>query len=62
MKTYWLTFEVTERYIQRVHIEAETEEEAKRIVSEYEFDNSEAWDVCSLEWSLDGVIVGGTVD
>lgn len=62
MKTYEVEFVVTERTVQRVLIEADSEAEAERIVSEYEFVNSWAWEVRSLEWSLDGVTVGGTVD
>ena len=40
---------------QEIDVEADSLEEAKRLVEEYEFDNSEAREVSSLEWSLDNV-------
>lgn len=52
MPKFTVEHEVTERTVQRVVIEADTPEEALRLVEEYEFDNSESWEVDSIEWSL----------
>lgn len=52
MPKFVIEHEVTERTVQRVEIEADTPEEALRLVEEYEFDNSESWEVDSIEWSL----------
>lgn len=52
MPKFTIEHEVTERTVQRVEIEADTPEEALRLVEEYEFDNSESWEVDSIEWSL----------
>lgn len=52
MPKFTIEHEVTERTVQRVVIEADTPEEALRLVEEYEFDNSESWEVDSIEWSL----------
>ena len=55
MTTFTISYTVTERTIRTVEIEAETLEEAIKDVEEYNFDNSEATEVSSLEWSLDDV-------
>ncbi len=52
MPKFTIEHEVTERTVQRVEIEADTPEEALRLVEEYEFNNSESWEVSSIEWSL----------
>jgi hypothetical protein len=55
MPKFTIRYDLTERTVQEVEIEADSLEEAKRVVEEYEFDNSEAREVSSLEWSLDNV-------
>jgi hypothetical protein len=55
MPKFTIRYDLIERTVQEVEIEAESLEEAKRVVEEYEFDNSEAHEISSLEWSLDNV-------
>ena len=55
MATFTIRYDLTERTVQEIEVEADTLEDAKRIVEEYEFDNSEQREVTSLEWSLDNV-------
>lgn len=60
MPKFTIRMEVTERTVQEIEIEAETAAEAVRLVEEYEFDNSEAHEVDSIEWSVDNVKEKGT--
>ena len=55
MATYTLRFDMTERTVQEIDIEANSLDEAKRLVREYEFDNGHAWQIDCLEWSVDNV-------
>ncbi|SKB63055.1 hypothetical protein [Sphingopyxis flava] len=55
MPVFTIRYDLTERTVQEVDIEADTLDEAKRIVEEYEFDNSDQREVTSYEWSLDNV-------
>lgn len=59
-KFFSVSMTVTEVTIQNIAIEAETEEEARAIVEEYNFDNSECTQTDSLEWSVSAVVVGGS--
>ena len=59
-KFFSVSMTVTEVTIQNIGIEAETEEEARRIVEEYEFDNSQCVETDSLEWTVSAVVVGGS--
>lgn len=52
MAHYTIEYTKTERVRERIIIEADSPEEALRVVEEYEFDNSNAWETDSLEWSL----------
>jgi hypothetical protein len=52
---FTIEYDLTERTVQQIDIKADSLEDAKRLVEEYEFDNSEAREVNSLEWSLDNV-------
>ena len=60
----WFTvdYTCTERTRQRVYIEAESESEARRVAEEYEFDNSQAFQVDSLEWSVSDVSVTPSIE
>lgn len=55
MATYTIEYTLTERTVQRVDIIAGTPEEAQHLAEGYEFDNSEAWEVGPLEWSISEV-------
>lgn len=55
MPKFALRYDLTERTVQEVEIEADNLDEAKRLVEEYEFDNSEGREVTSLEWLIDNV-------
>jgi hypothetical protein len=55
MTTFVVHYEVTERYEVEVSIEAETEQEALRMVSEYETADTEGWVFDSIEYSRDNV-------
>lgn len=55
MPMFTIRYDLTERTVQDIDIEADSLEEAKRLVEEYEFDNSEQREVTSYEWSLDNV-------
>lgn len=57
MPKFRIRYDLTERTVQEVVIEADSAEEAKRVVEEYEFDNSGQNMVSSHEWSLDNVQV-----
>lgn len=60
MAEYTIEYTKTERTRERITIEADSPEEALRVVEEYEFDNSESWETDSLEWSVsDAEIVKG---
>ena len=45
-------FNVIERTWRNVEIEADSAEHAVELVEQHEFDNSEAWEVDSTEWSI----------
>lgn len=55
MPKFTLRYDLTQRTVQEIDIEAESLDEAKRIVEEYEFDTSDQREITSLEWSLDSV-------
>lgn len=55
MKTFTISYVVTERTIHKTTIEADTLEEAIKDVTEYNFDNSQFELVDSLEWSVNDV-------
>lgn len=55
MPLYTIRYDLTERTVQEVDIEAASLAEAIGFVEEYEFDNIDAHEVFSLEWSLDNV-------
>lgn len=55
MPLYTIRYDATERTVEDVDIEAESLDEAKRIVREYEFDNGNASFVTSYEWSLSNI-------
>lgn len=55
MPKFFVDYTKTQVTRERVVIEAESQEEAVRLVEEYEFDNSEAWEIESIEWSIDNV-------
>ena len=59
MPEFVVHYTATEVTREEVIIEAETEEEAQRIVEEYEFDNSAACVVTSFECSIEDVEVTG---
>lgn len=59
MAVFTIRYDLTERTVQDIDIEADSLEEAKRLVEEYEFDNSEQREVTSYEWSLDNVRTPG---
>lgn len=52
MPAFIIEYTKTERTRERITINAETAEEARELVEEYNFDNSESWEVDSLEWSV----------
>lgn len=53
--TYTVEFTLTERTVRQIDIVAETPEEAVETVEDYGFDNDEAVEKDSLEWSVDNV-------
>lgn len=55
MPSFLIEYTKTERTRDRIVIEADNAAEAVRIVEEYENDNSEAYEVDSLEWSISDV-------
>ena len=55
MPMFTIRYDLTQRTVQEIDVEADSLEEAKRLVEEYEFDNSESREVNSLEWSIDNV-------
>lgn len=55
MKDFEIEFTLTRRTRHRQTVQAETLEEAIRMVEEYEVDNSEAVEVDSYEWSASDV-------
>lgn len=55
MPKFTVRYDLTERTVQEIEIEADSFEEAKRVVEEYEFDNSDQREISSLEWSIDNV-------
>ena len=57
MPKFTIQYEAIERTIEHIDIEAETAEEAKRMVEEYEFDNGHGSLQSSLEWSVENVEV-----
>lgn len=52
MPMYIVEYTKTERTRQRTMIQADTEAEAVALVEEYEHDNSDDWQVDSLEYSI----------
>lgn len=55
MPKFTLRYDLTERTVQEIEVEAESLDEAKSIVEQYEFDNSDQREIESLEWSIDRV-------
>jgi hypothetical protein len=55
VNTFTVQLSVTERSLQRVQVEADTPEEAIRLVEEYEVDNSHFNQIDCLEYSYDNV-------
>lgn len=55
MPLFTIRYDLTERTVQEIDVEADSLEEAKRLVGEYEFDNSDQREITSYEWSLDNV-------
>ena len=55
MPFFTIEYVRTERTRRQALIEADTQEEAIRLVEEYESDDSEASEVDSLEWSISDV-------
>lgn len=55
MPSFLIEYTKTERTRDRIVIEADNAAEAIRIVEKYENDNSEAYEVDSLEWSISDV-------
>lgn len=55
MAKFTIEYTVTEVTRQRIVIEADSVEEAIEAVETYEFDNSDQWQVDSLQWSIDNV-------
>ena len=55
MAKFLIEYTKTEITRERVWIEADSVAEAVRVVEEYEFDNSEAYEVDSLRWELGDV-------
>lgn len=55
MPVFVIQYVATERTLYEIDIEADSLEEAIRLVEEYEFDTSEAVEVSSFEWSIDNV-------
>lgn len=53
MSLFTVRYVLTERTIQEIEIEADSQDEAKDLVDSYDFDNSTARHIKSLEWSLD---------
>lgn len=52
MAEYIIEYTKTERTRERIAIEADSPEEAMRVVEEYEFDNCDSWETDSIEWSI----------
>lgn len=50
MAEYIIEYTKTERVRERIAIDADSPEEALRIVEEYEFDNCDSWETDSIEW------------
>ena len=59
MPEFTVRYTVTEITREEVIIKADTEEEAQRIVEEYEFDNSDDNFIASFEYSIKDVEVTG---
>ena len=55
MAKYLIEYTRTEIVKERVVIEADSQEEAVRLVEEYEFDNSESYETDSLHWEVSDV-------
>ena len=55
MAKYLIEYTRTEIVKERVVIEADSQEEAVRLVEEYEFDNSESYETDSLRWEVSDV-------
>ena len=55
MAKYLIEYTRTEVVKERIEIEADSPEEAVELVEEYNFDNSESWEVDSLRWEVSDV-------
>lgn len=55
MPKFLVEYTKTERTRERIVVEAETMAEAVEAVETYEIDNSDAYEVDSLEWSVSDV-------
>jgi hypothetical protein len=63
MPQFLIEYTKTEVTRERVWIEADSPAEALRVVEEYEFDNSESYEVDSLRWEIsDAEVQGETPD
>lgn len=59
MPIFTIRYDLTERTVQDIDIEADSLEEAKRLVEQYEFDNALQREIAAHEWSLDNVRTKG---
>lgn len=57
MPTFTIEMTVTEITRQSIDVEAESAEEALRLVEEYEIDNSTAIQIGSFEWSISDAVI-----
>lgn len=55
MPTFTIRYDLTERTVQEVDINADSLEEAKDLVATYNFDNGHQREITSYEWSIDNV-------
>jgi len=55
MAKFLIEYIAIEKTRQRIEVEADTAEEARQIVEEYNFDNSESWETDCLTWEIDEV-------
>ena len=62
MAKFLIEYTKTEITRERVWIEADTVEEAVQAVEEYEFDNSDSYEVDSLRWEVSDVEATGEAE
>jgi hypothetical protein len=61
MPKFFVDYTVTEVTRQRVVVEAESAEQARELMDEYEVDLSESWQIDSMKYEVDYVEVVGTM-